>query len=840
MYTYRFAALTAFGLGCVVACGSGSTNAAAGDDDAGVFGAEAGAEDGSTTVVPDGGTDATVDADAATLPQITGLDPSFATQGRFTGGLSWSHGVADCVAKQSTGKIVLVGRNTWTTVASASEWADIVAVRFATNGAVDATWAGGKRVVSIGESLFLTGCAAAPDDKIVVTGATNLADGTTQRMIVRFTADGALDAAFGGGKGYVLEQAFGAPTGVVVQGDGKIVISTYASSGNTTTLIRYAADGVRDATFGSNGVATFSIPGGSPQTLGVALEGDGKLLALAQTTVSARAGIGIVRFTSGGLVDTATFGGGNGYVVQGSAGQLGPRRIAVDGAGRIIVEAVDGVMPTYLRFSSAGVFDTGFGTSGFAAAGGANVGLAVDPDGKIVSSRLTSTGSTLHRYLETTGAPDPAFGNNGVSSGSANGTGAWVIRLGDGRYALASGGNLQGFNASTMNVTVMTSAGANDTTFNAGGSAFTTGPSREGITGIVTTADGTIYAATSGKEFWRGSFLGKWDANGQLDTTFGTAGFREMDTTELFGLTSDANGKLLAYRGSNFTVVRLLASTGAKDTTFGSNGTVSLSIPSASLQQAFALAVDASGRPVVAGRSNDHTTLVRMTTAGGFDTTFNGAGYVQRQIPGASSSRLSSVAVRPDGKIIAAGIANGPLAVVRYLDNGTPDATFDGDGLMMLTKAGMDVGAILPQADGSTLLVGSISATTSTVVVTRITDAGALDPNFGTNGVFEDALDVAAFTGPRVSAVPQPGGGVLVATRVRGTDPTRTDIRLVRVTGAGTLDGAFGTGGRMRLSFSTGNDVALSMAKQADGKVLVGGRTWSQAGGADLLLMRLQ
>src|SRR5690606_15429689 len=99
------------------------------------------------------------------------------------------------------------------------------------------------------------------------------------------------------------------------------------------------------------------------------------------------------------------------------------------------------------------------------------------------------------------------------------------------------------------------------------------------------------------------------------------------------------------------------------DPTFGDNGIVTTPI-SSSQDWASALAVQADGKIVVAGSANMTDTgldvvLVRYTTEGDLDSTFGDNGIVITPIaPGKGLDYAYAVAIQADGKIVVAGSAN--------------------------------------------------------------------------------------------------------------------------------------------------------------------------------------
>jgi uncharacterized delta-60 repeat protein len=144
-----------------------------------------------------------------------------------------------------------------------------VVVRYLADGTLDATFGnGGKAVPDLGgifEQAY--GLALQPDGKIVLVGTTAPQGYCCQYVVARLLPDGALDAGFGT-RGRVFTtlagglQSFGA---VAIQPDGKIVAAGggYSSFGSALAVVRYLSNGTLDSTFGSSGAALFAVGGNS-------------------------------------------------------------------------------------------------------------------------------------------------------------------------------------------------------------------------------------------------------------------------------------------------------------------------------------------------------------------------------------------------------------------------------------------------------------------------------------------------------------------------------------------------------------------------------------------------
>ena len=238
---------------------------------------------------------------------------------------------------------------------------------------------------------------------------------------------------------------------------------------------------------------------------------------------------------------------------------------------------------------------------------------------------------------------------------------------------------------------------------------------------------------------------------------------------------------------------------------------------------AFGIALQADGKIVVAGRAEGSTTdfaVVRLLADGALDPTFDGDGIRTTNIAGLDTA--FAVAVQPDGKIVVAGSAglsaiNEAFAVVRYLPDGTPDATFDGDGIRTDDLSpGIDRAyALVIQPDGKIVLggTGPISGDDDFVLV-RYDANGVPDAGFGTAGVVSadlGSVDLAAGLALQADGKLVLGGW------------SSSDFAVARFEADGDPDPTFDTDGVVVTDVAGGGDTALTVALQPDGKILVGG-----------------
>jgi uncharacterized delta-60 repeat protein len=217
-----------------------------------------------------------------------------------------------------------------------------------------------------------------------------------------------------------------------------------------------------------------------------------------------------------------------------------------------------------------------------------------------------------------------------------------------------------------------------------------------------------------------------------------------------------------------------------------------------------------------------------MANPGDLDTSFAGSGKKTLNFGGIDAARV--VLVQPNGRIVVAG-GGGPsvsFCVARLRTNGTLDTTFGSGGKRVIDFGGDDesvYGAAL-QANGKIVLAGDSDLR---VAVARLNPNGSLDTTFDGDGkkVFSwGALSRAS------AVVVTPNGKILLAGF---SGPEGGNIQVARLNANGLLDKTFGTAGKAPVDFG-GDDFGEAMARQANGRILVAGR--SSAGGAVVARLR--
>lgn len=189
------------------------------------------------------------------------LDTTFSGDGIATTQVTTGNDAASSIALQSDGKIVLAG----TAPAGGSGDFDFTVVRYAADGTLDTTFSGdGIATAGVAASTNEVQYAVAvqpADGKILVGGKSVDGSANSSFAVLRLTAAGAVDTAFGS-NGWLLTPLQGTDDvvyGLSVQSDGKIVATgAAANNGGKVALARYSASGALDAAFADDGI---NLPG---------------------------------------------------------------------------------------------------------------------------------------------------------------------------------------------------------------------------------------------------------------------------------------------------------------------------------------------------------------------------------------------------------------------------------------------------------------------------------------------------------------------------------------------------------------------------------------------------
>lgn len=239
--------------------------------------------------------------------------------------------------------------------------------------------------------------------------------------------------------------------------------------------------------------------------------------------------------------------------------------------------------------------------------------------------------------------------------------------------------------------------------------------------------------------------------------------------------------------------------------------------------RANALAIDASGRIVVAGSAAQSTSnadfgVLRLQADGSLDAGFaSGGRSIIGRVP-TSSDEAYGLALQADGRIVVAGtsflISFGTRSVaLRLAANGAVDSSFgnQGDGWFLNPRVGDDIGLALASGSGGFAIAGYAPGSGGNdATVVRLDTLGMPLPFFGDAGFVIAAPD----TNLAYAVAMQADGKVLIAGSLDG-DSGMGFVQ--RFNSDGSVDDTFAGDGRAELAAATR---ISGLAVQADGRIV--------------------
>ena len=273
---------------------------------------------------------------------------------------------------------------------------------------------------------------------------------------------------------------------------------------------------------------------------------------------------------------------------------------------------------------------------------------------------------------------------------------------------------------------------------------------------------------------------------------------------------------------------------GSLDTTFGTDGII-IAAFSTQYDTLNAVEVQADGSIVVGGYTQNDFLLARFTPNGQPDSSFGTNGVVltnyYMSIVSSSEDGINCIAIQDDGKILVGGFANyfssSPYAIARYNTDGTLDNTFGTDGKTLLnhnfnlSSGEKEIFDIIITAEGQFYAVGKAEQSHNSAyfdqMIAKFNSDGSLDTSFAVNGVRHFSLNFDSL----FKEIKFQDDGKMVIVGNRGVAMT-----IVRLTENGILDPSFNEDGRHTPAFPSLGGVAgfaESVSIQPDGKILMSG-----------------
>jgi len=696
--------------------------------------------------------------------------------------------------------------------------------------------------------------AIQPDGKMVAAGTASRNLGDNAFALIRYNTDGTLDNSFSA-DGKLTTDFDGTDndwvTSVAVQADGKIVAAGFSynvdNESSVLALARYNTDGTLDTSFGTDGKLT---TGSSYAAYSIAIQTDGKIVAAGYSFNIGNFDFALERYNTNGDLDTSFSADGKLTTDFGSDDYGISAAIQTDGKIVVAGYSLNGTSADFAlaRYNTDGTLDNSFSTDGILTTAIDMISnafsVAIQPDGKIVVAGTSYNGTdndfALARY-NTDGTLDNSFSTDGMLSaaiGMGNDFANSVVIQPDEKIVVA-GNSFNGTDDDFI-LARYNSDGTLDTGFSADGILATDFDSGTDIAAsVVIQSDGKI--AVAGYSFGvtdEDFALARYDTDGTLDNGFGTVGKVTTgigsgnDHVNSIAIQPDAKIVAAGYSfqgaDNDFSLARYKAD-GTPDNSFGTGGKLTTHI-GAGNDYANSVALQTDGKIVVAGYSDygsySRFALARYNTDGTLDNNFSTDGMVATAI-GSSFDIATSVAIQPDGKIVAAGYSHNGInyhfALARYNTDGTLDNSFSADGKLTTVIGILSYAySVAIQPDGKIIAAGSsFDGTDGGFTLARYNADGSLDNSFSTDGILTTIIGLGAGA---LSLAIQPDGKIVAAGK--SYNNSYYDFALTRYNTDGTLDNSFSTDGILTTAIDANEDVAYSVAIQPDGKIVAAGSSY--------------
>lgn len=351
------------------------------------------------------------------------------------------------------------------------------------------------------------------------------------------------------------------------------------------------------------------------------------------------------------------------------------------------------------------------------------------------------------------------------------------------------------------------------------------------------------------------SHVVRHNSDGTLDLTFGVGGLvttRPLSPfTQTRGLLVLPDDSFLVMPNETVPIVMKFNQNGILDLTFGTAG-----IYTATTGQSYITAYALSPDNFIfvniykyTGMSSGYY-LIKMSSTGVLDPTFGTSGILYLSpialTEGVININFGTIGLRPDGKIVWGGnletSTEYTFGALRLNSNGTLDVSYGSNGVCIVPGVTLGPGAELCNdkfaysathlTDGTVFVHGYTNLPTYThacdsypYIIIKINPNGELDTNYGENGAFifnESGTSYNAYYENKVPHIFTPcDGGQIVVMNNNGSpqisDELNANGMIIKVTSKGKLDTSFAI---VRGAF---RDEFYNTTLYHEGKIYVGG-----------------
>ncbi len=628
---------------------------------------------------------------------------------------------------------------------------------------------GGNTTVNSIFNASLAAAAVQSDGKILVGGGFS-----NDLAVWRFNVDGSLDTSFGlAGRALDPLQFYSfdsfqtaSVSKMVIQPNGQILVAgsgfDEGANRNFTVIGRFNSDGWIDTSFGDDGVVIppdSIVYGAHALVGGLNVQSDGKIVMTgAAPQYSTFGGLMARRLLANGATDPSFNSFQIEYFSDGHNGLTGASgAMAPNGSIYVVgndndTSGTSGIFVTRLQNDSTPV----------ASASIRPQTVVGNPSGNLPGDLDASFG-----ILGRTEFNDPSPVE--LPNATTFRVKATAV-LSSGQILLAgSTGTIANDGQGQFFLERLNADGTIDTNFGTNGSVVTSIGNFSFATSLLVQSDGKIVlggaTVDSLPNISSASFaLARYNSNGLLDTTFGSAGKEITDfpgNEEIDSIAFGPGGTIVAagsyfnYPNVGFDIARYTPA-GLLDTSFNSTGMVSKDLgQTGSNSKATAVAVQSDGKVVIGSHLNSEYALYRFNVNGSPDDGFGAAGVATTAAAFTNPSTgvagaVTKLVIQPDGKIVAAGATSfsyTPHSLARFNLNGSLDGGFGTKGVVTLSENVVGnivqsdlftLASLILQPDGEIILVGNQRSNFGEFVVNpggaplvrKLLPNGSADPHF--------------------------------------------------------------------------------------------------------------
>ena len=494
--------------------------------------------------------------------------------------------------------------------------------------------------------------------------------------------------------------------------------------------------------------------------------------------------------------------------------------------------------------------DDGFGSSGLVVheldgpTDEGVVAMRVDGQDRIVSVYAGSNSAGVSRHLAD-GSLDASFGSGGIMALDFHVRD--LALQADGRIVVV-GVSARPYFEQDWRIARLMPDGSLDSGFGDGGQVTMDwyGSSDEAISVALDASGQIVVGGRAYSEYGTAFAVAIFDSQGERVSEQAHKLFSDTaDTCNQVLVQPDGNilcaGVVKDYGGALMAVLRYLPDL-TLDTGFGTDGLATVIYPEGPAEAMVARLLP-GGEILLGGLVDDADdyalALARLTAGGSLDASFAGDGRAMLHLPGLEEELIDDLHV-DGGRILAVARANegsnSNFLVVGFTSSGLPDTDWGSAGLVEVDFNGdNDLPAAIVGHQGRLLVGGEARAAlqshVSDLAFARLMPNGTLDTGFAQGGLAQSGFEGPGRASTYAAAVLDDGR--LVTAGQLGISFSSMDFVVTAFNSDGSVDMAFGEGGRRRLDFDNDEDVARSVLPLPGGDLVVAGTVDTQAGGYD-------